>query len=450
MLTKYRDSRRAQLITLGVMYLVMLVLNILTKKLADDFTYSFNFYDKMPIESFADLVQSITAHGQWINGRYFSHTLAQVFLLLPDIAFDLINSAVFVLTVYMTYRLAIGKKTTDNLLLVGIFGFIWLFEMDFGQINLWLDGSCNYLFAVLFGLLYITPFVNSCLHKKQLHPLLILPHLLLSVWFGGYLEMTSVGFVCAALLFTLAEVFIFKNYRALLLSPSVVGGFLGFLIIALSPAQSANKVSGFSILDMLTTFGVALLVLASVFPILIIFVRLLRRSLVEQPDHRAAITALALMIGALSSNFVMVFAKYYALRCSVAFVFMSIFATAVLFGSSERREFSPKVKRWAKVFTVALSLAIIVGVCDNAATFAVIEEHEEIIAEAIESGEGEVELYRPIPFSKYNSVWGLLYLNTEDSSAWPNADMAKYFRIGKIHGRSRLKELLEVNDIFGW
>lgn len=419
-----------------MMFAIMLLFNVLTQLLADDFPYAFSFATNEPISSFEDSIASIIKHGEYVNGRYFAHYLAQVCLLLPPFVFDLINAAVFVATVYMVYAICNRGKQINNVLLIGIFGCIWLFEHDFGQINLWLDGSCNYLFAIFFGLLYIYPFIRSLLFAKKVSVWLILPHLLISFWFGGYLEMTSVGFIGASCLFLAVELIGYKNYRALLLAPSVIVAFLGFLMIVNAPAQALNKLTEFSIVNMLTTFGVALLMLASIFPIILLYVVFFRRALREKTDRRVLLTSLIIAAGALASDFVLVFAKYYALRCSISFIFLSIFATALLYGNLQNQDFGRNERKLSKLFAVALSLAIVIGLADNVVTFSVIEDHKETIAEAIDDGVGEVELCRPVPFTKYNALWGLRYLDIRSADGWPNTFFARYYGLEKVYGTS--------------
>ena len=180
MLSCFNRSRKMHFATVGAMLFVMLIFNMLTGLLADDFQYAFSFATGEQIGSFSEAIESIIAHGEQINGRYFAHFLAQACLLLPPIVFDIINTLVFVACIYIVYALC-NKGERSNLFLVSIFVFVWLFEQDFGQVNLWLDGSCNYLFAIFFGLLYIIPYLRSTMQDKPISPWLILPHTLLSL-----------------------------------------------------------------------------------------------------------------------------------------------------------------------------------------------------------------------------------------------------------------------------
>ena len=436
MVNDFKRSKKAHVIILCAIFAIMLLFNALTQLLADDFQYSFSFATGMPITSFEDSIASIIKHGECFNGRYFAHYIVQVCLLLPPFVFDLINTTVFIATVYIVYAICNRGKENNNTLLIGIFGCVWLFEHDFGQVNFWLDGSCNYLFAILFGLFYIYPFIRSLLFGKKNSIWMILPHILVAFWFGGYLEMTSVGFIGASCLFVAAELFFYKNYRALLLVPSIIVAFLGFLTIVNAPAQAFNKLTEFSFSNMLTTFGVALLMVASIIPIIILYVVFFKRALKEGTERRVLLTSLIIAAGALASNFVLIIAKYYALRCSISFVFMAIFATALLYGNLQNQDFGRAEKKLSKVFAVVLSLAIVIGLVDNVITFTAIEDHKQIIAEALERGEDEVELCRPVPFTKYNALWGLRYLDIKSPDGWPNIHFAKYYGLEKAYGTS--------------
>ena len=440
MISKYRSSTKMLIATLIGIYLFMLLMNLLTPMLADDYQYYFSFKTKEPIQSVEQIPPSMIAHGKMINGRYFSHGIVQFFLMLPPIVFDLVNSAVFVATVAIAYRMCNKGQKTDNLLLLALFGAYWLFQWDFGQVNLWLDGSCNYLFALFFSLLFLLPYLYSVRYNKNIHPLWLLLHLPLSFLVGGYLEMTAVGFVGAAVLFVLADLFLFKKWRSLLLVPSILSSLAGFAFMAFAPAQRMNKMSDFSFLNMLTTFGVAMLVLASVFPLIIFFICRFRAALREKCDKRILVTAIIVALGALASNFVLIFAKYYALRCSVAFIFLSVLATGILYCKDAERAHTVREKKFIKLFALFLVLALCLGLADNIRTAVQFYENEQKIEEALENGEREVTLECPVPLTKYNGLMGITYLNTKGHERWPNPFFARYYGLDRVYATTPLPE----------
>ncbi len=433
MLATYKKSKRWHFATLGALFLFALVYNILTPRIADDFMYSLSFATGEHLAGLSDMIDSLIEHGNGVNGRYFSHFFAHLFLMLPDYVFDLVNSAVFVATIYIVYGFCNRGKEPNNFFLLGIFGAVWLFELDVGQVNFWLDGACNYLWAVFFGLLFLLPYLNSLLYQKRLHPLLFLPHLAVSVLLGGYLEPLSVGFLFVAGVLFLIDLFVFQNKRALLFVPSLLGACAGLAIMALAPAESVNKLSDFSFLKLLEIFGIALFVLARLFPLILLSYALFQRARAENADRRLLITVLALASGALVSNFILLAARNYPLRCGTPCIFLTIFVTALLYGTVNNCTFGKKTQACFKLFAIALGLALVVGLADTVNTYVVLTENEAIVEQALENGETHVELKNPTPLTKYNPAWQLIYLD-EDPNQWPNFYVAKYYGLESISG----------------
>ena len=64
--------------------------------------------------------------------------------------------------------------------------------------------TCNYLFAVFFGLLFLMPYINSVLDQKRMTPWLLLPHMAVAVLFGGYLCLGALAIPATWLLMVLA------------------------------------------------------------------------------------------------------------------------------------------------------------------------------------------------------------------------------------------------------
>jgi hypothetical protein len=168
--------------------------------------------------------------------------------------------------------------------------------------------------------------------------------------------------------------------------------------------------------------------------LIILFVCLFKGKYRDETHRRRILTAIAVALGALASNFVLVFAKYYSLRSSCCFIFLSILATAILWGGEELPSPSRRMQKWLKVFSVALILAVVIGIADVGFTLYQVNQNEALIAEAVAQGEGSITLNCPIPWTKYNALSGLRYLSTDAQDPWPNIYLAKYYGIGEIHG----------------
>ncbi len=438
MIKRWMISKRVHLVLLMSMSAVMLLLNVLTPMLSDDFLYAFSIktWERLNGDP-SQLVESAIAHGEGINGRYFSHFFAQYFLTVPPLVFDLVNTAIFMATVYLVYLIANRTNGTDNCLLLAIFGSMWLFEHAFGQVNLWLDGSCNYLFALFFGILFLWPFLRSLSDQRPMSLWLIFPHMLLSFMVGGYLEPLSVGVLFAACLFCAAELFYYKNLRALCMIPSVLCGFLGMALMVFAPAESRNKLTAFSVLKILEIFGIGLFVLASIAPILILWYVFFKRIGREGGQGRTQMASVILLAGALAANFVLLLANNYPLRCSAPCIFLSILATSLLWGRVQDRSLGRAQKPICLVFAIALGVVILTATVDNLQTRLCIKRNEEAIAVAKEAGASHVELEVPAPWTRYNAARGIVYIGCEEISSWPNPHVARYYELDSVIGKKK-------------
>ena len=146
---------------LCLMGALMLLLNLLTPMICDDYRYAFSFATGERITGVGEIIPSLAAHGHVLNGRYAPHFFVQLFAMLPEICFDAVNTLVFLLLVTGIYRLARGEEERwDTLLLAGVFGALFLLPPVFGQNMLWMAGSCNYLWPAAALVWLMKPFVD--------------------------------------------------------------------------------------------------------------------------------------------------------------------------------------------------------------------------------------------------------------------------------------------------
>ena len=90
-LRKLDRSPILRTLCLGAIFALMLVLNVLTPLICDDYTYNLNFLTKEPLGGFFEIFESMYAHSYKMNGRLISHGLAQVFMLLSPMVFDVLQ-----------------------------------------------------------------------------------------------------------------------------------------------------------------------------------------------------------------------------------------------------------------------------------------------------------------------------------------------------------------------
>ncbi len=147
----------AALCALGAL---MLMLNLLTPMICDDYRYAFSFATGERLTGAGQILPSLAAHGHVLNGRYAPHFFVQLFAMLPEVCFDVVNTAVFLLLVVGLCRLA-GSNSVW--LFAAVTGALFLLPPVFGQNMLWMAGSCNYLWPCALLVWLMRPFLKTLL-----------------------------------------------------------------------------------------------------------------------------------------------------------------------------------------------------------------------------------------------------------------------------------------------
>ena len=135
-------------------FLMMLVLNLLTPLIADDYSYSFVHGSGQRVKNLLDVIISQADHYMTWGGRSIAHGIAQIFLMMPKVVFSICNSIVYTIVIYLIYKITTDKE--DKPLVLVLIHFLLYFCLPvFGQNCIWLIGSCNYLWTTMFILMLI-------------------------------------------------------------------------------------------------------------------------------------------------------------------------------------------------------------------------------------------------------------------------------------------------------
>ncbi len=140
------QERRWVLLILFLSFAAVLVLNIFTPMLSDDYAYAMDVREATSLRDL--IVQEYHQYMTW-NGRSVAHLLLRIFLFLPSPVFKVANSLAFAALSYVLARLAAPdtRCSWPTLLLVQL--GLWLYAVDFAETVLWEDGACNYLWGAL-------------------------------------------------------------------------------------------------------------------------------------------------------------------------------------------------------------------------------------------------------------------------------------------------------------
>ncbi len=429
-----KNKKISCFIFIGI-FLIMLVCNSLTDLVADDFAYHYDFRNGEKITGFFQIFGSMKGHALSMNGRLCAHFFAQLFLLLPKWIFNVVNAFAFTLMIALIYKIAWGKKT-DNVAFLGVFASVWVFAPVFGQIFLWLDGSCNYLWSYVAGALFIFPYTRRFAQGEVITktPLKI-AFLCLSFIMGAYSENASPAFICAAVLLLGINLVFYKIKPRVYEIISLLLSVAGYITIYLAPAQLTNKSAKLTFPTLSKNFDEAMEMYLQFAPILIVFVVALVLSFILKTDKKKIWMALSFFAGSLLSNFMMIIASYYHDRSSAVAFLLLLIATFILLCEISTTCFKTMFYTAVAVVLVFNLYLGYVGIKDIVHTHQAIEQNQSIILENKQQGNMDIEVPIIAPQTKYSALYGLRYLSDKTAQTWPNAAMAKYYEVNSIIGK---------------
>ena len=245
------------LILLAGFFLYFMVRNILCPLFADDYSYAFiwdgkdggNLMDgigkRERVKSIKDIFISQHSHYLTWTGRFLAHVFVQFFILIGKKFFNLANALIFIAVIFLIYWLGseslagVGKTGFDFIsfdLILWILFCYWFCVPSLLITNLWLCGSCVYLFMAAVQCSFIVPYALNYFNPEFscALPIIIILGLLagLSNEFGG----AGVFFMSC---FFIINSFIHEN-----LSSWQILGFMffcvGYAVLIFAPGNSVH------------------------------------------------------------------------------------------------------------------------------------------------------------------------------------------------------------------
>lgn len=225
-----KNTKALFLMSFFIAFALIYILNCFTPLIADDLFYQYSFgagYAK-PIDSFTELIVSQTKHYKIWGGRVVTHALGQVLLQFPPIVFNLLNTMVYFLYIYLMYAMIVGRSNEKKyLLFVLLFFSVWFIIPSYGDTILWLMGSVNYLWGTTIVLLFLLPYRLWVDKKRSLVKIIVYSFFFfISGIIAGWTNENTVVAVLIMLIMFL--IYYFKNMQY---KPyPLIGGFIGFCI----------------------------------------------------------------------------------------------------------------------------------------------------------------------------------------------------------------------------
>ncbi len=128
---------------------------------------SFDIERRERVDSFSDIAQSMWSHYFTWGGRILTHTIIQFFVWIGKPWFDIANTIIFAALVLLIIFLANLWQHVSRAALLWIFFSVFIL-MKLSAVTLfWLTGSCNYMWAAFFQLLFLAPYVKALRSKSS-------------------------------------------------------------------------------------------------------------------------------------------------------------------------------------------------------------------------------------------------------------------------------------------
>ena len=420
----------------------MTLLSFLTPMIADDYSYSFSFADYSRIESVGDIVGSMAAHRETINGRVIAHSMVQFFLMLPKAVFNISNGLAASLFVFLTSLYSdFGLERTNAFVLAIAVLALWYFVPQFGEVFLWLDGAFSYGWAMLFSLLFVFPFYREfCGSGHRTQSWVKAVYVVFAFAAGAYSESSSLAMLFIAFCLAVGG-YIQKRKVPLFLAAALVTAILGYVFLMLSPSELSGRAGEFSLSAIARSFEYAVeltkLHLGKLYcAFMLIFAVAIETELTKpkgERDFRPVGFAAIAFLGGLVSIAVFAFAKYFPNRAMCASACWTIVAGTVLLSGMFARRCS-FVSGLAGVLAALFAFSFVLGVLDVAVVYKKSNERLTQIAEAKANGETSIVLEKFVADTKYSPAYELTDI-AEGENEWPNDAIASYFGLETVSGK---------------
>ncbi len=431
----------------AVTFGVMLFFNMSTHLAADDYAYNFvfvedgtnvagNFVTGERLSSVGDILRSMQAHYNTVNGRVVIHFLVQLMMLIGKPVFNVINSLMYVMLIMLMYLHCKGRAKEHNATLFTMLSLaVWSFAPGLGVTVFWLDGSINYLWGSVIRLAVLLPFRFYYDSGKCTKPVLKAVFMLLVSFIAGATnENTSAAFVGLCVLFMV--LYKLKGYKLPVWSfVSIISAVCGYAFMVFAPATFGrmNDMGG-----ILKLKYIAVLVCKSVevfcpYAAVFIVVALVLYFTSREKSKVDIKLPVCYMLTALAGDAVMVFSPYFPVRAWFGMHIAAIVSIGILV---YRLKFSERfVKQCVSVvaafWVIWGSYSVARTALDAYIVDGKFDAREAYIEQQMSQGNYDLTVRLIMPDEKRSPHYGVADLS-DDPNNRRNKDMAKYYGLNSI------------------
>lgn len=417
------EKMKAVLLLIGI-FALMLLLNVHTPLMMDDYDYSFSWSTGDRLSGIADIVRSQAVHYAIWGGRSVTHFLAQLFLYWGKPIFNVFNAVMYVLLLIEICTLA-GKKGSglNWRLMLAVHAVLFFLVPFFGVVFLWLDGACNYLWGTALALIPLLIAVsereNGFFDAGWKRGVLALPLCLIAGWTN---ENTACGVFAASLLLLVWDKVKGRKVRGWRIA-AAAAQMIGVALLLLAPgnfARAAEESGRGFVMEMIYRFAVTsycLLRYCGV-PVLLGCAALL---LAWKRRVRLENEKLCLIAGAaFLSAYALIGSPQISDRSFTSVVCLCAAALVCVMSGFELR-----IKKGAVIALLVCMAGGVMSVKDVCMHEAAWLEQAEKIEAAAESGLDTVTICSVPSVSRYTMSISM----EADPASWPNSTLGKYYGV---------------------
>ena len=417
---------------LVALYLLMLVLNVLTPMSGDDFAHYYGV-DGEHIRSLSQIGENLGYLRQNVNGRVLAHFFVYLMQIPPRGLFRILNAAALPLLLWLLLRfLGPAERGRARWLLLGGM-LIWCWMPGFGEVFLWLTGSCNYGWGLPLLFAALLPFYRAAVGTEPGRKLWQTAlWCLCCLVCAAYNESNGVCLLAASFLLGLSA-WLREKRLPWRLTAAFTCGCLGFLLLLSSPATVTTRVGGLSLLSLVQGMKTALGWLEScLMPLYLFYALLLAWAIGRGADRRLLLASAALLLGGLASILALSAAAYLVGRSFAACSCLTIAACLVLAAGLPADDRRGRVAPAAALLCVLFAFSFLRGTGDVLSLYLQSRDRTAAICEARDNDRRELRLRPYVTSTGYAEI---SYEELEESPEfWYNELLAKYYGFDKVYG----------------
>jgi len=451
---------------------IMLYCNSHTGLLVDDYAYMYDFStgtcpdereiypaaDSIPVTGVPQILKSMEGHRMYQNGRVVSHFGVQFFLLFSKNIFNICNTLMFVfqlILIYICSTVIIPHRSYKETAVTVMLSFIclWMFEPSFGEVNLWLDGSLNYLWTSTLCLGYVyfllRLYRDGRFSDKAGANILCL---VLAFLVGASHEMCAVAAIVMSFLIIMYNTLFLKkrdlwSWIALLFTAA------GFLTVILAPSEMRTRLmSAATIHDKLTLLKWNYVMLARsefLFIPMLISILILKRKAFKD-NLRVKNVTILLVFTFFISSMPLLIATYFAGRTLffptvLLCLCVNILVRSVMSGWDNKTQ--KVMKAVFALLSIICVISLVIGMNDIRKTYEFTTSVDEYLNDCAMAGYDEVfipDISRD-GMDSHCALKQLKYVDYYDPESWPNIFYAKFYGFESV---SFSGQVLSLQDDF--